>query len=266
MTARRLALVAGLGTARSQRLFGLMHRLALLGMNYGADDPATSGEQHVLDRLAASDRQQDRPVIFDVGANVGTYSRLALERLPDVDLHCFEPSPQALARLRSALEDYPAVSVHPFGLGRVEETMAFYGDSAGSGLASVYLRRLDHRGITVDRLGDVRVRRLDDVLPELDIERVDLLKLDVEGHELAVLEGAARALGDGRVRAIQFEFGGTHIDARVFFRDFYDLLSPNYRIHRVLRNGLWPLDTYREEDEVFVTANYLCIRRRRDAW
>lgn len=261
MTARRLALLAGMGTVRSQRLFGLLRRVALLGMNYGADDPATSGEQHVLDRIARG-RQGGRPVVFDVGANVGAYARLTLERLPDVELHCFEPSPHALERLRSAVEGHPAVHVHPFGLGRAETTEPFYGNSPGSELASVYPRRLDHHGIVVDRQGDVRLRRLDDVLPELGVERVDLLKLDVEGHELAVLEGAAGALHDGRVEAIQFEFGGTHIDARVFFQDFYYLLSPHYRIHRILRNGLWPIDSYREEDEVFLTANYLCLRRR----
>lgn len=229
-------------------------------MNYGADDPATSGELHVLDRIANS-RQGGGTVVFDVGANVGAYARLTLERLPDVELHCFEPSPHALERLRVALERYPAVHVHPFGLGRAEALEPLYGDSPGSELASVYARRLDHHGIVSNVQGDVPLRRLDDVLPELGLERVDLLKLDVEGHELAVLEGAARALHDGRLEAIQFEFGGTHIDARVYFQDFYYLLSPNYRIYRILRNGLWPIDTYREEDEVFLTANYLCLRR-----
>ena len=189
LTPRPLVRLAGIGNVRCQRVFGLLRRVALRGMNYGADDPATSGELHVLDRIANS-RQGGGTVVFDVGANVGAYARLTLERLPDVELHCFEPSPHALERLRVALERYPAVHVHPFGLGRAEALEPLYGDSPGSELASVYARRLDHHGIVSNVQGDVPLRRLDDVLPELGLERVDLLKLDVEGHELAVLEGA----------------------------------------------------------------------------
>jgi hypothetical protein len=66
-------------------------------------------------------------------------------------------------------------------------------------------------------------------------------------------------LKGNKIKFIQFEFGGTDIDARVFFRDFYFLLSPKYNIYRILKNGLYPIKVYKESEEIFITTNYLAI-------
>jgi FkbM family methyltransferase len=230
-------------------------------MNYGPASPAETGELAVIDRLAREQRDH-RPVVFDVGANVGDYATAVLERFLDVELHCFEPSPGAFARLHQRIgSNRASPSLHPFGLGACDVTVPFYADAPGSGLGSVYSRRLDHYGIPFDRQYDVRLRRLDDVAAELSIGGIDLLKLDVEGHEVAVLEGARETLERRVIAAIQFEFGGANIDARTFFQDLWYVLSPHYRIYRIVRDGLVELPEYRDAYEIFVTANYLCLLR-----
>jgi hypothetical protein len=120
---------------------------------------------------------------------------------------------------------------------------------------------LEHLGRAFHEVETVSLRRIDDICRELAIERVDLLKLDVEGHELAALEGARDLLERGAIWAIQFEFGGTNIDSRTFFRDFWQLLSPQYTIHRILWDGLLPIECYHERLETFLGANYLAIIR-----
>jgi hypothetical protein len=86
------------------------------------------------------------------------------------------------------------------------------------------------------------------------------VKLDVEGHELHILRGATRMLAEGRIAAIQFEFGGANIDSRSFMRDFFDLLTPQYAIHRVLQHGLYPIVCYDVTLEVFKRAtNYVAV-------
>ena len=50
------------------------------------------------------------------------------------------------------------------------------------------------------------VKRLDDCLEEWGVESVDLMKMDVEGHEPFVLRGAPDALASGRIRAVLVEF------------------------------------------------------------
>src|SRR5262249_51443129 len=108
---------------------------------------------------------------------------------------------------------------------------------------------------------EIRLRRLDDVVKERGIERIDLLKLDVEGHELRVLEGAEETMKRGGVDLIQFEFGGSNIDSRTYLQDFFYLLRPRYRLHRIVKDGIVPVDTYRERYECFITTNFLAVTR-----
>ena len=122
-------------------------------------------------------------------------------------------------------------------------------------------RDIDHLGITMAHSEEITVKRLDAFCREHKIDRIDLLKIDVEGGELSVLKGATEMLNAGAIHMIQFEFGPCHIDARVFFKDFFRLLSPRYHIYRVLRDGLKLVDKYREADEIFLTTNYLAVTK-----
>ena len=71
-----------------------------------------------------------------------------------------------------------------------------------------------------------------------------------------MLEGAADLLGNGCIENIQFEFGGTCIDTKIFIRDFFLLLEKDYELYRIVRNGIFPLGQYDESLEVFCYANY----------
>jgi hypothetical protein len=60
----------------------------------------------------------------------------------------------------------------------------------------------------------------------------------------------------GAIVAIQFEFGEAQIESRTFFKDIYQLLSPHFKIHRILRTGLsGALETYDVILEVYRTTN-----------
>jgi hypothetical protein len=98
---------------------------------------------------------------------------------------------------------------------------------------------------------------LDDVCADEGIDHVDLLKIDTEGNELAVLAGASRMLSGRRVDRVQFEFGGTNIDARTYLRDFVDVLQA-FDLYRVVRDGVVPV-RYDERWELFTTTNFLAV-------
>jgi FkbM family methyltransferase len=249
-----------------QRALDRVHEWALRGLGFGSGGSlARSGELdalgHVRRRLARRGGS-GTPVVFDVGAHEGRYA-LAVRRAFEgrVSVFAFEPSPAAFERLARNVASDAAIRVFPFGLGRLDEERTLHADRPGSGLGSVHRRRLDHLGLRSDPLEGVRLRRLDDVCAETGVERIDLLKLDVEGHELEALAGARRMLEEGRIDFLAFEFGGCNVDSRTYFQDFFYLLDPRYRIHRVLRGGLRPVPKYLERHEVFLTTNYLAERR-----
>jgi FkbM family methyltransferase len=230
-----------------------VHGVALAGMNVGNDDQATNGELWLLERLATS--LPPSPVVFDVGANVGRYSEAVLERMPGARLYAFEPSATAFSKLQASFGQ--RVRTFRYALGAENGEQPLYADRPGSELGSLIHRDLHRYGLAVGEQETVIVRRLDTLCAELDVERIDLLKIDAEGAELDVLRGAGDMLGT-RIGVIEFEFGGTAIDAHHALRDFFDVLEPAYRIHRLLPGALWPLD-YSERLEIFEYANYVAL-------
>jgi FkbM family methyltransferase len=198
------------------------------------------------------------PLVLDVGANVGAWSAALLRLVPNATVVAFEPSTVAYAALESALGGDPRVTCVQAAVGAREGEATLWADAPGSGMASLSRRQLDHAGIAFDHSEPVRMVTLDAWCDEASIHPV-LVKMDVEGHEWEVLQGAARLLSE--VAVVQFEFGGANIDTRTYFHDFHALLTDaGFDIHRLGPRGLQPVRSYREQDETFRTTNYLAVR------
>jgi FkbM family methyltransferase len=237
----------------------------LIGIG-GAGHVDDSGEQVVLQllRTMAQARIGQPLCLFDVGANKGQFLSLALECLHGqaAHIHSFEPSPTTFATLQGKHGSRSDVTINNIGLGRERGQMELFFDQAESGLASLTKRNLDHLGITFTHTETVRIDTLDHYCVENGIGCIDLLKIDVEGHELDVLRGAESHLAGGKVRMVTFEFGGCNIDTRTYLRDYWELFSRigMKSFHRIMPSGrLFPIKGYNERLEQFVTTNYLVV-------
>ena len=220
-----------------------------------------SGEGYFL-RKVFNEYQSDvgghRRVVFDIGANVGNYSKEVLRNAPDACVYCFEPS-QANAR-RLAAEVGSRVTVVNAALGAVAGTMPLfdYSDETGSSHASLHREVFEkvHDRPFVSQA--VRVKTLDDFVAEQSIESVALTKIDVEGHELEVLKGAARSIAAKKLDLVQFEFNEMNAVRRVFLADFFAVL-PGFEFYRLLPHG-WIRITDRPIDNLFAFQNIVAVR------
>ena len=202
-------------------------------------------------------------VVFDVGANRGDWTRALLRAVPAVAaVHCFEPSASHWAGIEAIADR--RVRLVRAAVAEREGEAVLYATEPGSVLASLTQRDLSHIGLDFAYEERVQTLSLDGYMREHGIDRVDYLKLDIEGHELAALGGAADALRRKAIGALAFEFGGCNIDTRVFFRDFWKLLTGHgYSLYRLApRHRLWPIEAYSEEAENFLFANYIAVAER----
>jgi FkbM family methyltransferase len=142
---------------------------------------------------------QDGGEFLDVGANHGLLSFGLAQKLDEpVRFHLFEPNLKLLESIEKTRKLYPAMRAEINALAVCDEdgTISFEVQSDQTGASHI----TKHGGIPI------RSIRLDTYLADKSVDRVDLLKLDIEGYELTALRGAELALKDRRIKAIYFEY------------------------------------------------------------
>jgi FkbM family methyltransferase len=225
---------------------------------FNFENDRVSGERHFLKHGLP----RRRGVVLDVGANVGDYSATLLGFNPHMVVHAFEPHPRTFAKL-AARNDLPNTTIHNVAAGDADGTLELFDHASNDGSVQATLYRDVIEGLHASRAisHPVRVIRLDDFVREHRIDRIALLKIDTEGHELNVLRGLSQTLEAGLVDVIHFEFNEMNVSSRSYLRDFWQLL-PDYDLYRLLPRGMLRLKRYSPMDcEIFSYQNIVAIRK-----
>lgn len=255
------------GQSIFQKFWQGLFKLSLLSMNIGGGSNfKESGEERALKFVLSKLPSNSKLTFFDVGANVGGYSEMLLTQLKEINnqykIFAFDPAKENIDLLNNKFKNEANVKIIPYGIGETNGNVTLYSDSPNSGLASLYKRNLEFVSKDMNQSQQVQIISLDEFCKDNQIEKIDFLKMDIEGHEFSALKGAQRLLANKGIKFIQFEFGGANIDSRTYFKDFYYLLEPNFEIYRILKHGLYRIDRYAETSEVFLTSNFLAISKQ----
>jgi len=145
-------------------------------------------ELNVLGRLL-----KPNSVFVDVGANQGEFTLFAGRRFTTGRAVAFEPMPQMLAQLQEniRLNGLTNVIVRNTALSNQSGAMTIHSavDEINEGVGTLY-----PTGSEFQAAGTVQLEVFDEMFPRLKLDRLDVMKLDVEGSELAVLRGARESL------------------------------------------------------------------------
>ena len=247
---------------RDRRLYPLwvfLNRLCLYGMNYEVSSGYAdySGELFVIRTLKKYLSQDDNVIVFDVGANIGDWSKFVISEYKNIDytLHMFEPSSSTFKMLTSNIEETKQVKFckNAFGDKAGESTIFYDYDMQGS--ASI----INDQDFTHSE--KITIDTVDSYCEKQKIKRINFLKMDVQGYEYNVLVGAQKMIAENNIDFIQFEFDSPNIENKVYFKDFYKLLSDDYTIYKILLNGFVEIKDYHYKLETFMCLNYLAVNK-----
>lgn len=219
-----------------------------------------SGEKFVISHILKHYIKSNNPVLFDIGANIGEYSRELRTEFPNSHIYAFEPN---LYTFKAACKNLESLNINCFNLGlgfqEAEASIYTYGDEKCSEHASIYKDFLldFHKANYLVEM-QFFITTIDNFCHKENINLIHFMKIDVEGHELEVLKGAKRMIAEKKISVIQFEFNVCNIISRVFLKDFYELLK-GYDIYRLDSDKLIPLFEYDFANEIFKFQNFLAI-------
>lgn len=162
-------------------------------------------------------------IIFDCGANVGFYSLFANDLFPSAKIISFEPIPHVYKLLEKNTSDRKNINTVNAGLSDAKQTVQMRFDKNNSVISKI----TESGNLTIN------TDTIDNYCNKNHIDRIDVLKIDTEGHEVEVLSGAAQTLS--KVQYIVLEVNLLEEDYTVsrlmslLFGDGYDFQLIGYR-------------------------------------
>lgn len=219
---------------------------------YAEQEFKLHGEEWILTRL-----QGRLSTIYDVGSNIGEWTRMARRLHPTADIHTFEIMSKTYRQLLSNISIDEKIYPNGFGLSNEYGKIAMKYSPGYSAVSTQIMNlRLDdsyiQHGLVVTG---------DDYTESRDIQQIDFLKIDVEGAEEQVLKGFQKCLEQRRIKVIQFEYGLISILTKWLLKDAYEYLTPyGFKLGR-LTDGRVEFHEYRLFDETFNGPDYVAVHQ-----
>jgi FkbM family methyltransferase len=171
-------------------------------------------------------------IALDIGANIGNHV-LHVADLTE-HLYAFEPQPEVAAVLKGNLQrnEITNVTVCEFGLSDKNETLSFYQNLDGNIGASTF-----HETVKSDnnKCVELEVKVGDECLQAMQVDRVDLIKLDVEGFEAEVLAGLKAMIAQSQP-VIMMEWNSEQTREAFSQRDIFNTVLKDYEMKSILSN------------------------------
>lgn len=182
--------------------------------------------------------KEPEPVFFDVGCNAGSFIKVLDRNKIKQNIHCFEPHPMLSKKV---LDKYPHIAMNDIcltdNIGNIDINIPLWSVGLSSIINRPIFNTLTNKGQDVLKL-NVNTNTIDNYCKENQIDHIDFIKIDVEGAEKIVLQGAINMLKHNKIKMGLFEIGDTLIDANTSNIEISHFLeSFNYKIVKHIQNN-----------------------------
>ncbi len=232
------------------KLLGLeVHRVG--GMFSGGGDPLDA-----VERLLST---TDVKHVFDVGAHKGMMVSRLLSDYPGCVVHAFEADGRSVSHLESKYRSEPSVRVTPKAVSSKSGFIEFYSNSVDSTSSTLPRNAGGRRYYSASAVEKDRIKvesvALDEYILAENIDRVSLLKIDIQGGEIEAFKGARQALAEQVIEVIVTEgYFVEHYEGAPSFFDISELLLANGYTCFGVYNTMWAKNgQMRMCDAVFVS-------------
>ena len=239
-------------------IFQKLLKIPLALNGYFFCDPYRNGEYKFLKKYL-----QPGMTVFDVGANIGEHTLKIKEYKKDVIIHCFEPIRNTFNVLKNNTNESSNIILNNIGLSDKSGNLDIYIYGELYGTNSVYHKQQNESNLENILIEKIHLTTIDDYILSNSINKVNFIKIDVEGHELNVLKGATKSLNDNLIKCIQFEYNYTWVNTGNYFKDTYTLLrSHGFTIYRLTPWGKIKISKFIDKLENFPPAsNYIALKK-----
>jgi FkbM family methyltransferase len=206
-------------------------------------------------------------IVFDIGANIGKWSIPLLNKFRNKNitkftLHAFEPVPSTFEKLKANMnlqEPFEGYLNQLAISSSIGESQIFIKDEPCSGTNGFYT---DIDGKTAKAIA-VTTKTVTSYCAEYNIDKINILKIDTEGHDMEVMRGALPMLAKGQIWVLQFEYNHRWIYARNYLRDVFLLVSTlDYSVAKLQSGVFLVFDEWHFELEKFFEGNYVLIHNK----
>lgn len=157
-------------------------------------------ERRTVQAIVTELHHVQRPVFFDIGANIGAISIPVAIKLPCIEIHAFEASPSTFTFLLRNFQHngLPTANLHNLAIYSIDDRELPFYESVHHGKSSLAPGEANQKKL-------VRTMTIDAYCSQRQINRIDLAKVDVEGFEVEVFKGMRNLLSEKKVKVIYFE-------------------------------------------------------------
>jgi FkbM family methyltransferase len=199
-------------------------------------------------------------ICIDVGANVGDYSREILENTNST-VYCFEPLPDSFSKLLEIKNIYGDrfIPINK-GVGERDEYLNLYFNKDVSAHATFSTEVQEVPYLKNQSIERIEVVKLDSFFQQFGDKSIDFIKIDTEGFEWEVLNGARNVLKTHKPKLIQIEFNWHQLFRSHTLYAFSEIFS-NYKTFQLVPNGMIernPKDPYAN---IFHFSNFIFVRK-----